>query len=231
MNGAFPRTRNGCVCSGSACARAWITTSIPGTCAGAACSKSLQMGQTLDEDYSKKSSGKVLMHPNPIEAAAKSIRGDYSTEPANCWKKKDPNTSMATVAWPTAVLGAWIAEMCGLRLLIAPVADYAKVLEMLNDFAARRAQAAVVIPPHDLVDCPLTGRQIATTQCPKSYGHAVQYFAYFRSSDHRDSRRSASDPPDKRLPDARVYPVVRLPRPGCHVVRTTPEHVDPCRRQ
>jgi hypothetical protein len=56
-----------------------------------------------------------LNAPNPIEASAKSMGGDYSEEAQQLLEKEGPKYQFGTGCLSDGVLGAWIANVCGLK--------------------------------------------------------------------------------------------------------------------
>jgi uncharacterized protein (DUF608 family) len=55
-----------------------------------------------------------LNAPNPIEASAKSMGGEYSEEARKLLEKEGPKYQFGTGCLSDGVLGAWIASVCGL---------------------------------------------------------------------------------------------------------------------
>ncbi len=55
-----------------------------------------------------------LNAPNPIEASAKSMGGEYSDEARELLEAEGPKYQYGTGCLSDGVLGAWIAEVCGL---------------------------------------------------------------------------------------------------------------------
>lgn len=59
-----------------------------------------------------------LTAPNPVEASAKSIGGDYSDEARKLLQKEGPKYQYGTGCLSDGVLGSWIARMCGLQDMV-----------------------------------------------------------------------------------------------------------------
>jgi hypothetical protein len=55
-----------------------------------------------------------LNAPNPVEASAKSMGGQYSDEAQQLLEKEGPKYQFGTGCLSDGVLGAWIAKVCGL---------------------------------------------------------------------------------------------------------------------